>query len=97
MPARITVCYTDQPAMESYLYEQSGYLIGRAKECQLILEHPTVSRQHARVSHSNDAWQLNDQRSLNGDSGNDRYCDGEEHEPCSSVFLRRHAATAVRR
>ncbi len=66
MPARITVCYTDQPAMESYLYEQSGYLIGRAKECQLILEHPTVSRQHARVSHSNDAWQLNDQRSLNG-------------------------------
>ncbi len=66
MPARMTVCYPDQPAIESYFYEQSGYLIGRAKECQLIIEHPTVSRQHARVSHVDNAWQLNDQHSANG-------------------------------
>ncbi|WP_372859359.1 FHA domain-containing protein [Pseudoalteromonas sp.] len=66
MPARITVCYTDQPAVESFLYEGSGYLIGRSQECELRLEHPTVSRLHAKVAHQDKLWQVNDQRSLNG-------------------------------
>ncbi|SEK71722.1 GAF domain-containing protein [Colwellia chukchiensis] len=66
MPARITVCYPNQPAVESFLYEGSGYRIGRANECELLLDHPTVSRQHAKVAHTNDIWQLEDQRSRNG-------------------------------
>lgn len=66
MPARITVCYTNQPAVESFLYEESDYRIGRSKECELILEHPTVSRQHATVVNLNRVWQLNDESSRNG-------------------------------
>ncbi len=66
MPARITVCYTNQPAVESFLYEESDYRIGRSKECELILEHPTVSRQHATVANLNRVWQLNDESSRNG-------------------------------
>lgn len=66
MPARITVCYPDQPAVESFLYEDSGYRLGRSNECDLLLDHPTVSRQHANVAHRNHIWQLKDERSRNG-------------------------------
>jgi hypothetical protein len=66
MPARITVCYPNQPAVESFLYEDSGYRLGRSNECELLLDHPTVSRQHAKVAHTNKIWQLNDERSRNG-------------------------------
>lgn len=66
MPARITVCYPNQPAVESFLYEDSGYRLGRSNECELLLDHPTVSRQHAKVVHTNKIWQLNDERSRNG-------------------------------
>lgn len=66
MPARITVCYPNQPAVESFLYEDSGYRLGRSNECELLLDHPTVSRQHANVAHTNKIWQLKDERSRNG-------------------------------
>lgn len=66
MPARITVCYPNQPAVESFLYEGSGYRLGRAIDNDLLLDHPTVSRQHAQVAHTNQIWQLKDQRSRNG-------------------------------
>jgi hypothetical protein len=66
MPARITVCYPNQPAVESFLYEGSGYRLGRAIDNDLLLDHPTVSRQHAQVAHANEIWQLKDQRSRNG-------------------------------
>ncbi len=66
MPARITVCYSNQPAVESFLYEGSGYRLGRANDCDLLLDHPTVSRQHAQVAHANEIWQLKDERSRNG-------------------------------
>ncbi|MBD3666993.1 MAG: FHA domain-containing protein, partial [Kangiella sp.] len=66
MPAKITVCYSDQPATEAFLYEQSDYRIGRASSCDLVLRHPTVSRQHALMSHLADGWHLNDQSSQNG-------------------------------
>lgn len=66
MPAKITVCYSDKPASEAYLHEQSDYRIGRASSCDLVLEHPTVSRQHALMSHLSDGWHLNDQSSQNG-------------------------------
>jgi transcriptional regulator with GAF, ATPase, and Fis domain len=66
MPAKITICYPDQPAIESFLYEDNGYRLGRSHECELLLDHPTVSRQHAKVAHLNEIWQLDDERSRNG-------------------------------
>jgi GAF domain-containing protein len=66
MPARITVCYPNQPAVESFLYEDSGYRLGRSDECELLLDHPTVSRQHAKVAHANKIWQVKDELSRNG-------------------------------
>lgn len=66
MPAKITVCYPEQPAVESFLFEENGYRIGRSHECELFLDHPTVSRQHAKVAHLNQRWQLHDEHSRNG-------------------------------
>ncbi len=66
MPARITVCYSNQPATELFLLEDNGYLIGRSTDCDLRLDHPTVSRHHANVLHDQHLWQLRDTQSRNG-------------------------------
>lgn len=66
MPARITVCYPDRPAAECLLNEQAQYRLGRSRRCELTLNHPTVSREHARVSYRSGGWELTDQHSQNG-------------------------------
>lgn len=42
------------------------YLLGRARDCELLLSSPTVSRRHARLHHSPDGWVLTDLHSTNG-------------------------------
>lgn len=66
MPARITVCYPDLPAKESLLFEHSQYRVGRDNQCDVRLNHPSVSRQHATLVAKQDAWQLHDKLSVNG-------------------------------
>ncbi len=66
MPARITVCYPDRPAAECLLNEQAQYRLGRSLRCELTLNHPTVSREHARVAFRSGQWELKDQHSQNG-------------------------------
>jgi len=41
-------------------------LIGRAPDCDLTLPHESVSRQHARLSHSHQGWTITDLDSKNG-------------------------------
>ncbi len=66
MPARLTICYPDRPAIESILFENKGYRVGRSNECELVVQHPTVSREHAVVSFAGAQWKLNDSHSHNG-------------------------------
>jgi transcriptional regulator with GAF, ATPase, and Fis domain len=66
MPARITVCYPDRPVVEAQLFENAAYRIGRAQNCELTLNHPTVSRHHAHMSFDPKGWRIDDQRSQNG-------------------------------
>lgn len=66
MPARITVCYPDLPAKESVLFEHSEYRVGRDNKCELRLNHPSVSRQHATMISQQENWLLKDQLSSNG-------------------------------
>lgn len=40
--------------------------IGRAPDCGLYLEHPSISRQHAEMDHVAAAWRLQDLGSKNG-------------------------------
>jgi pSer/pThr/pTyr-binding forkhead associated (FHA) protein len=44
----------------------SVIMIGRDPACDLCLDDPTVSAQHARVSYHHNQWWLEDLRSLNG-------------------------------
>lgn len=66
MPARITACYPDEPARESFLFEDSRYRVGRSEGCDVILNHPSVSREHATLFSQKNAWQLRDKLSANG-------------------------------
>src|SRR6185295_12643806 len=45
---------------------EAGGVIGRASECALRLEGPSVSRQHARVEQDGPVWMLRDLGSKNG-------------------------------
>lgn len=41
-------------------------VIGRAPDCDLHLQHESISRQHARIARENDGWVLRDLGSKNG-------------------------------
>lgn len=48
------------------LVEESSILIGRAPECDVVLDAPTVSRQHARIEQAGDGYRIVDLVSANG-------------------------------
>ena len=41
-------------------------VIGRAPDCELLLQHESISRQHARISRDDEGWVLRDLGSKNG-------------------------------
>jgi pSer/pThr/pTyr-binding forkhead associated (FHA) protein len=41
-------------------------VIGRARSCDLVVEHETVSRRHAELARDGSRWLLRDLRSTNG-------------------------------
>lgn len=53
----------DLPVIE---VTESGGTIGRASECEILLPAPTVSRNHAMISHAGDHWQIEDLGGTNG-------------------------------
>ena len=56
-------------------------VIGRAEQCTVRLDEPSVSRRHARVEHRDGRWLLSDLDSSNGTYVADRrLAPGKEHE-----------------
>ena len=45
-------------------------LVGRNPDCDVVLEHPTVSRRHAQLHHRDGTWIVHDLDSKNGTSVN---------------------------
>jgi len=66
MTARLTAYLPDRPAAVRWLTVESELRIGRAPECELRLEHASVSRLHAALIRSGDRWRLRDLSSKNG-------------------------------
>ncbi|HXD51859.1 MAG TPA: GAF domain-containing protein [Burkholderiales bacterium] len=69
MPIRFNAYPPDRPAVVRILDENKPYRIGRAAECELRIDHPSVSRFHAELSDTTGAdaeWRLHDTGSKNG-------------------------------
>jgi signal transduction histidine kinase/CheY-like chemotaxis protein len=61
---RLLVLAGDHPGRSFPL--EANCTIGRARESDLVIEHDSVSRRHARVSHQGVAWIVEDLGSRNG-------------------------------
>jgi putative methionine-R-sulfoxide reductase with GAF domain len=66
MPARFAAYPSDSAALVRVLDEAKNYRIGRADDCEIRLEHRSISRFHAELSGSEQHWSLNDTGSKNG-------------------------------
>jgi pSer/pThr/pTyr-binding forkhead associated (FHA) protein len=55
-----------------------GATIGRSRQCEVVIDDPNVSRQHAEVRPRGGSWVLTDLGSTNGSSLNGRRVMGPE-------------------
>lgn len=76
MPARLTAHVPDRPASVRLLADGAALSVGRDPECELCLDHPSVSRRHASIEPGADGWTLRDPGSKNGS-----FVDGERAAP----------------
>lgn len=66
MPARFNAYLPDNAAVVQLLDDAKVYRIGRAADCDLMIDHASVSRQHADLSSRVGAWSIQDSDSKNG-------------------------------
>ncbi|MEO7251350.1 MAG: FHA domain-containing protein [Arenimonas sp.] len=66
MPARLTAYLPDRPAASCLLRTEQRVRIGRGGACEFLLEHASVSREHAELSWQEEQWRLQDLNSKNG-------------------------------
>ncbi|QQQ02897.1 FHA domain-containing protein [Lysobacter enzymogenes] len=66
MPARLIVYPPEAAAISRWIPAGSRLRIGRDPACELRIDHPSVSRQHAELTHGADGWRLLDSGSKNG-------------------------------
>jgi GAF domain/FHA domain len=65
MPACLTA-YLPDAATRWLVRSRAPLTLGRGAECSLRIEHPSVSRLHARLHFDQDRWMLEDASSKNG-------------------------------
>lgn len=66
MQARLIAYPPDAAALIRWIEPGERLRIGRACDCNLRLDHPSVSRNHAELRHDASAWRLRDLDSKNG-------------------------------
>jgi hypothetical protein len=66
MPARFSAYPPDAAAMVRVIDDGLAYRIGRSPDCELCIDHFSVSRFHAELRHVRGAWLLQDLGSKNG-------------------------------
>ncbi|HEV8694326.1 MAG TPA: FHA domain-containing protein [Lysobacter sp.] len=66
MQARLIAYPPDAAATSRWLQPEERLRIGREPGCDLVIEHPSVSRAHAELYHDGTNWRLRDLGSKNG-------------------------------
>jgi len=67
MPARILCHVPEQAPSHAVLGDDRPWVLGRQGDCDVVLAHGSVSRQHARVSfHADAGWTVTDLGAKNG-------------------------------
>lgn len=67
MPALLILHLPRQPVLQRVLNENDSVLLGRAADCDIVVNHDSVSRQHARLGYqAGQGWVIADQGSKNG-------------------------------
>lgn len=67
MPALLILHLPRQPVLQRVLDEDDSVLLGRAADCDIVVNHDSVSRQHARLGYrAGQGWVIADQGSKNG-------------------------------
>ena len=56
----------------------TGVTLGRSRQCDIVLDDPNISRQHAEIRPRGGSWVLNDLGSTNGSCLNGRRIEGPE-------------------
>lgn len=82
MPARLIAYPPETAAITRWIAAGGRLRIGRAADCDLVLDHPSVSRAHAELSYDGQRWQLRDLGSKNGS-----YVDGIAVEDCLALAV----------
>jgi hypothetical protein len=67
------------------IVSERGVVMGRSRDCDLVLEDPNVSRKHAEVRPSGGSWVVRDLGSTNGIRVNGRKLDPEAPRSRSST------------
>lgn len=66
MPARLNAYPPDRAALTRLLDDGRDYRIGRDGGCEVVLDHGSVSREHATIGGAGSEWTLRDTASKNG-------------------------------
>ena len=66
MPARLIAYPPDAAAVSRWLQPGERLRVGRDPDCDLVIDHPSMSRQHAELYRVGDRWHLRDLGSKNG-------------------------------
>ncbi|MET0232889.1 MAG: GAF domain-containing protein [Rhodanobacteraceae bacterium] len=66
MPARFNAYVPDAAALVRLLDDETNYRIGRSPDCEVRVDHYSISRFHAELSGSRESWALRDTGSKNG-------------------------------
>ncbi len=66
MPARLTAYLPEGAAVETLLATGRGLQVGRVPPSEVVIDHPSVSRSHARLEPEGESWRLHDLGSKNG-------------------------------
>lgn len=67
MPAKLTVYLPNSPAGTTLLDESgAACTIGRSTIATVVIDHGTISREHARLEYQDGGWALTDNNSKNG-------------------------------